>query len=104
MGVDVHDAAEGDIVVYRAPDDALALGSVVASTGCTLYAQPLFSAPLAAGEDGEWLQLLEDASREVVQLQGEVEAVLDGAEPQAAGGWRQRRADLPDGVRLCRGG
>lgn len=94
MGVDVHDASEGAVVVFASDEEAsmLSLGSVVASTGCTIWAQPL----LVSDHDGEWLKLSADVTREPVQLQGEVEGLLDVDDL-----YRCRRADpLLSGVRL----
>jgi hypothetical protein len=103
MGVDVHDAGEGDVVIFESSqmNAELTLGVVVASTGCTIWAQPLRRARDAANiaADSE-LVLLEDTSSEPVQLQGEVAHVLaaDTFAFDASGPWSVRRADVPGAI------
>jgi len=99
MGVDVHDAAEGDVVAFAgATAGELTLGTVVASAGCTIWAQPLGAS--AAREDDEWLELRCDTTREPAHLQGEIECVLPTVADADGGVRRCRRSELPAGVRV----
>jgi hypothetical protein len=95
MGIDVHDVSEGDILVFRAGTAYDTIGAVVATTGCTIWVQPLGArAQPPKADDDTLIELREDLTYDIVQIQGSdtVSRIFD-SDDIAGGGdgvWRIR--------------
>ncbi|KAJ1617498.1 hypothetical protein T492DRAFT_1099525 [Pavlovales sp. CCMP2436] len=119
MAVDPHDVSEGDLIVFEnagdggsgGGDSPLSCGVVIATAGCTVWAQPLCSHAVAvANEDAvaaaSWVQLFADEGRDIVQLQAGIEQLLkkqllsDVERLPAGEVWIVRRDALPPQVTI----